>query len=686
MHGRFPAHEDVTHAMKLEAAKLKQHPILTALGALVIGVALLAVFWDWNWFNPLVAGTIAKELDRSVTIGRFDVKDILSGSPLIVLDGVSIGNPPDFPEGSQLGTIGRLSVRFDGSALLKSRGRDVVLHDVVVEHPEGDLRAGPKGNRNWAFDLPSGGNSGSPPRIGSLVITEGNFHFDDPKLKADLAIKIHTDPPRDGGEARLVATAQGTYAGQPFDGHFTGGSLLALRDPSKPYPVDLVATDGGTKIVLKGTIEDPAHLAGADLQLEVTGQDLAALYPILGLPLAETPPYDLRGHLDYSGNHIKFSNFAGTVGQSDLEGNFDVDRSHERPLITADIASRKVLLTDLGGFIGTVPGAAGASGQESNQQQAERAQRAASPNLLPDEPLDLGKLRAADFRVHYKGRQIVADWAPLDNLEANLTIDNGKVTLQPLNFGVGQGTIASALVLDAGKNPIRAAAQIDFRRVDFQRLMQATKRFDGVGVIGGSAHIEGDGNSLASMLAHGNGALTLFMNGGNISALVVNLAGLDFGRSILSALGLPKQADIRCMVSDFALEQGVLQTRALVFDTDEANILGTGTVDLRNETLDYRITQEPKHFSIGAVHAPIDVTGAMKNPDIKPDPLQLGARLGAAAALGIAFPPAALLPTIQLGLGRDNNCGALLQATQQTAEIPQDAPKESQSALRHQQR
>lgn len=658
------------------ASKLTQHPILATLGALVIAAVLLVVFWDWNWFNPLVARMIAKELDRSVTIGRFDIKDILSGNPAVVLDGVSIGNPPDFPEGSRLGSIGRLTVQFDGPALLKSWGRDVILRNIVVEHPEGDLRAGPKGDRNWAFDLPrGGGNSARPPQIGALAITDGSFHLDDPKLKADLTIKIHTDEPRDGGEARLVATAQGTYAGQAFDGHFTGGSLLALRDPSKPYPVDLVATDGSTKIVLKGTIVDPAHLAGANLQLEVSGKDLAALYPILDLPLAETPPYDLRGHLDYSGSHIKFSNFAGTVGQSDLEGNFDVDRGGERPLITADIASRKVLLTDLAGFIGTAPGGSASAGQVSQQQQAERAQRAASPNLLPDEPLDLTKLRAADFRVHYKGQQIVADWAPLDDVEANLTIENGKVTLQPLNFGVGQGTIATRLVLDASKNPIQAAAQIDFRRVDFRRLMQATKRFEGVGVVGGSAHIEGDGNSLAAMLAHGNGGLTLFMNGGSVSALLVNLAGLDFGRSLLSALGLPEKTDIRCMVSDFALTQGVLQTRALVFDTDEANIVGSGTVDLRNETLNYRISQEPKHFSIGAIHAPIDVTGAMKNPAIKPDPLELGARLGAAAALGVVFPPAALLPTIQLGLGQNNNCGALVRAAQQTAEMPQTKPK-----------
>jgi uncharacterized protein involved in outer membrane biogenesis len=251
-----------------------------------------------------------------------------------------------------------------------------------------------------------------------------------------------------------------------------------------------------------------------------------------------------------------------------------------------------------------------------------------------------------------------------------VTIDNGKVTLQPLNFGIGHGTIASTLLLDGSQNPIHAAASVDFRQVDFQRLMQATQRFEGVGVVGGRAELAGDGNSPAAMLAHGNGGLKLFMNGGNISALLVNLAGLDFGKSLLSALGLPDKTALRCMISDFALEQGVLETRALVFDTDEANVFGKGTVDLRNQTIDYEISQEPKHFSILAMHAPIDVTGALKSPSIAPDAGKLGLKAGLAVITG-------LLATVQLGLGQDHNCSELIRSARQSAETPPQLPQAS---------
>lgn len=98
-----------------------------------------------------------------------------------------------------------------------------------------------------------------------------------------------------------------------------------------------------------------------------------------------------------------------------------------------------------------------------------------------------------------------------------------------------------------------------------------------------------------------------------------------------------------------------------MLDTEEANVTGKGSVNFRNETIDYQIKTEPKHFSIGSLPAPIDIRGRLKSPSIMPDPATVGVRGGIAAALGVLLTPlAALLPTIQLGLGEDNDCGKLI--------------------------
>ncbi|HVA15589.1 MAG TPA: AsmA family protein [Stellaceae bacterium] len=659
-------------------AAIAHHPIWTGIGVTVLAaIVTLALVWDWNWFRPLVARTIADELQRPVTLQHFDVRDALSAQPLLVFDGIAIGNPPGFPAGSETGTIQKLSVRFDLPALLASFGHNVIVSQIAIDRPQGDLRPGPNGNPNWMFAMSANPSSPSPlPRIGSLVITDGDFRFAEPKRGADVRAKVQTVPGKNGGEPQIVITANGTYGGQKFAGTFRGGSLLTLKDKKKPYPVEVDARAGNNKIHLVGTLQDPETLGGADLQLELEGQDLAELYPIFHVPLAPSPPFHLRGHLDYSGTHIRFHDFSGTVGQSDLEGNFDVDRGYARPLVTADLTSKSVRLADLAGFIGATPGKAGAP-TEGPKQRAEHAAAEAKSTLLPNTAIDLQKIRSTDFRVHYRGERILTDWAPLDHLETNLSITDGDIRLTPLDFAVGTGNIYANIELDGRVNPIRSKVDIDFRQVDFHRIMQSTKIFGGVGTIGGRWELDGRGNSLAQILAHSNGDLRLFMGNGNLSAILVNLAGLDIGGTIASLLGLPQQANINCMVSDFALRNGVLDTKALVLDTDQANVFGKGTVDLRNETIDFQVTQEGKHVSVGALHAPIDITGKFKSPSVKPDPAALGIRLGIAAALGAVFPPAALLPTIQLGLGTNHNCGALIaaaQAGEAPHQLPQSAP------------
>ena len=116
---------------------------------------------------------------------------------------------------------------------------------------------------------------------------------------------------------------------------------------------------------------------------------------------------------------------------------------------------------------------------------------------------------------------------------------------------------------------------------------------------------------------------------------------------------------MRCLRSDFTLRNGTLSTNILALDTTEAVTRGTGTVDFRSEKIDYKLQTRPVKFSIGTLHAPIDITGTLKKPSILPDVGAMATRGGAAAGLGVLFPPLALLATIQLGVGKDTNCERL---------------------------
>jgi uncharacterized protein involved in outer membrane biogenesis len=206
--------------------------------------------------------------------------------------------------------------------------------------------------------------------------------------------------------------------------------------------------------------------------------------------------------------------------------------------------------------------------------------------------------------------------------------------------------------------------------MDLSRLLAATHTFHGKGIVGGEAKIDTTGRSLADMMGNGNGEVKLaLISGGNLSALLVDLAGLEFGNALLSALGVPNRADIQCFVTDLPLNRGILDFNVFLLDTTEGRITGRGDVDFRDQMLNISLTTRSKHFSIGSLPGPINVTGPLGDPSIRPG-TEVVARAGAAAALGVLLTPlGALLPTIQFGVGNDNACTQALAEEHQPLRV-----------------
>ena len=624
------------------------------LGGVVVAITVLVAVWDWNWFRPLVEREASAALGRKVTLQHFELH--LGRQTVAVADGVRIANPEGFAQDPPLVAAARLTVTLDTMELLRHRA--VVVPDVLVEQPQIAATQAEDGSANYLFPALTSGANGPGAKLGNLRITGGQAHVALAQLRADFNVVVETPAPN--GTPQVAAQATGTYAGQPINADFAGGALLSLRDAATPYPVDLRLKNGPTHATLVGSLQDPLNLAGADLKLELAGTNMELLLPLIGIAFPKTPSYRIKGDLDYADGKIRFRNFTGQLGSSDVQGNIEVDPGQKRPVVTADVTSRQVDLADLGGFLGSEPGRLNTPNQTPEQRQAV-ARAEASPRLLPTARISLPKLLAADVRLKYRGAKIQGRNMPFDSFAADMDIVDGRILLHSVSIGVGQGRIAGMVEIEPlNGEQFRTKADVAAQRVDLGRMLKATNLVGGSGVFGGRAVLVTTGNSMATMLANGNGSLQLTMaGGGDLSALLVDLSGLQFGNALLSALGIPDRDKIECFVADFALQRGELQTRALLLDTTSDIISGSGAINLRTESVDYQISTEAKHFTIGSLPAPISITGSFKHPGALPEITKLAARGGAAVGLGLLFPPAAILPTIQFGVGDDHRCEAL---------------------------
>ena len=631
---------------------LIRHPWWTALAVLALAIIVLVLLWDWNWFKGPVERRVEAETGRSFEIGgNLDVD--LGWVPTIRADKLSFGNA-SWSKEPTMASADRLEFDIELKPLLFER--QVRIPVVRLTKPDLLLERGPQNAGNWQFGDDDEG--GLDPQFRAVWIDAGHLQFVDAARKTDIDVDVATEAPKDDAVAPpIVVEGGGRWEGNKFTVEGRAESPLALRDQERPYRIDARASAGRTHAHARGTLTDPLRLRDFDLQLALSGADLADLYPLIGIVTPSTPPYDLDGHFTRDGTTWHYDDFTGKVGDSDLAGDANVDTGGPRPYLRANLVSRRLDMDDLAGFIGAPPQTGGSETANAEQKQ-QAARQAARARLLPDTGYELDKLRAMDADVRWKAHRIETRKLPIDDMDAHLLMENGLVRLDPLNFGVAGGDIRSTIRMDARESTIRTRADIAARGLNLAKLLPTVELArDAIGKVGGDIKLAGSGNSIAKMLGSSDGAATVGMGRGQISNLLMEWAGLDIAEALKFMIKGDRKIPIRCAFGDFAVANGVMTANSLAFDTTDTIIVGEGTINLRDETLDLKLRPRPKDRSLFVFRSPLLVGGTFKDPSFRPDMKRVGLRGALALVLGNIAPPAALLATLELGPGEDSGCG-----------------------------
>lgn len=644
--------------------------------AVVVVLLLVAVFSAPWWFNfnhlrGPIASAVYSATGRTAQIGHINFD--MGWTPKLTVDGITLANA-DWAEHKNMVQVDHFTVSLRLKRLLHG---NIELPELIIDSPRINLARNAKGEANWVLgaqedkqEEPSKQRA-SLPILDHIQIKNAEIVYADATRDFHFVANIKNFEGNAGGTTPLAADANGQLQGEPFSLKLKAGSMLALQNDDKPYPVDLDVLIGKTHGAFKGSIDRPLALRGLDIDMHIQGPNLEALFPVLGVPLPATPPYKLAGQLQHRGTVWGFKGFDGQVGDSDLAGDFNVDVGGKRLKINADLTSNKLDFDDLAPIIGAPPD----TSETTSAKQDKKAEKVTeSDKAIPDTKFNLDKLQSADANVKFKAKHIDAPDLPLDDLNLDLSLKNGLLKLKPLQFGIAEGTMDAYATIDASNPVITWDYDVRMRHFRLGKILKSASLKDaGRGQISGDIKLKARGNSPAKILADANGRVTLVMSGGQFSNLLLELAGADIAESLEFLATKDKKVPIRCMVADIDLSDGIMQSRELVFDTEDTRINGDLMANLKDETFTLRLEPEPKGPSILSVRTPVNISGTFKNIGVQPDYKSLGLRAGAAVLLGVfATPAAAVLAFVDPGLGKDAQCTGLLEET--NTELPVAKP------------
>ncbi len=470
----------------------------------------------------------------------------------------------------------------------------------------------------------------------------------------------------DANTPGLQVEGTGTYRKAPLVLQLRSSGLLPLAASdadaiSVPLWLDVHADQ--TRIRVDGTATDLLHFGGMDATFLASGPSLAAVGDALGVTLPTTAKFATHGRLQKHGKVWDAAITSMDIGSSRLKGDFKFDTGPDVPVLTGTLGGSRLELADLGPAFGAEPPGAPAS-----------ATNAKPGRLLPERQFDIPSLKAmnADIGV----RLAVLDLGtkalePFRPLQGRITLQDGVLDLKNLLARTSAGQVQGRIGLDSRPADPKWNADLSWSGIQLERFIKTRdvvvrKEANGQkpdvgyisGALGGNAQLTGSGKSTARLLGSLDGSARLWVSDGSVSHFLAEAAGID----VAHALGVFVKGDdklpMQCALAQFDLVNGKVVPEVFVIDTTNTTVTVDGDLSLATESLDLRMTAHPHTFSPLAPRTPVKVVGTFADPHIRLEAKPLAVRAGAAVALTLAAPVAALLALVDFKQPERDVCTA----------------------------
>ncbi len=682
--------------------------VVLVVAVVVAGVAIVMTI-DPNEYRGKITAAVKEATGRDLVI-KGDLKVGISLIPTLVATDVSFANAP-WGSRPEMVSLKRLETALEVLPLLKG---EIRVGKLVLIEPDILLEVASDGRANWDFNATgsvpksaaksdakpaSGGGAPVVPSIGSLDIEKAKFRYHDAKTKQDLALAL--DKMTLGGVGsgnKLKLDIAGNYNGAAFTVKGTTDPIeRAVEDDD--YGLDLEANAFAADAKVKGTLIKPMSAPGLGLDFSLAGKDLtqtlAALKTIvptldtssvpnlggyqvsgkasgaaaaptlanLSFNVGTTDAFKLTGTGKGSGNTYTIDKFNLDIKGSDLAGNVTAAIGGKVPDIKANLTSHKLDVADIESLLPQDK----STSDGASAPAAKGAQPRGDGRVFPPDPLPLQGLKAVNATVAFKGDRIVVNGTPIDLVSANLVLAGGKLTLDPFSATVAEGKVGGKTTLDA-TNPaavLHTALTVD--KLNIGKMLKDRDITDMLtGHVSTKADVQGTGNSVRALMAGLNGSTEVTMQDGTVNSKYVNLIAADLTKALIPSG--KSDTKINCLVSRFEIKQGMATSKGLLFDTDQITVSGGGTVDLRDEKLNLAINPEPKQNSLISLATPLEITGTLANPIVRPATAALIKNI-AGLAIGGLTPVGLVASFAKMGSSDQNPCVAALDAKE--AQQPQ---------------
>lgn len=308
---------------------------------------------------------------------------------------------------------------------------------------------------------------------------------------------------------------------------------------------------------------------------------------------------------------------------------------------------------------------------------------APAPAETADAQINSADLRGKDVDASLDIGQVKVSGLTLTGIKARAVIRDGKLTLDPLQSSLYDGSVQGRVVLDGSGDVPALTLKQSLDGVQVSPLLNDLAEVEKlVGVANFSMDLNTAGQTSSQMIADLDGTMKFGVDDGKIR-------GINITHAVQSALALldrkaPPAKTSEDTPFDFmrgtaTITNGVMRNDDLTGDLIAMNVTGKGQINLVDETIDYdllaSVPEGQKSADLGLGKAagksvPITISGSLDDPSVKAD---VGALIGDKVKSLIRD---------QLGLGGEKTPEGDQAAPADGEAAPEEEPKSTEDQLK----
>lgn len=552
--------------------------------------------------------------------------------PTLVIDDISLSNA-SWSDQPNMIKLDKLQIEISVLPLLR---QEIVINDLTLIKPQIYLEKSSSGMVNWNF-VPQNKLSSTSETIGfaqletiaspkktstsplpeeiknisikNINIENGFLQYFDAQKQTTQNIELKSLTfSMDNLSSPINAEVDAIYQNEPISAKLKLGSLTDFLANDKPYNIDINANAYNIKSNIKGTAQNILKNISYNLNAEIYNPSGNFNIPEIKLNA------DISGNLQQINSNIKNL----TVANNQITGTINTNLSKPIPQIKANLSSPLFDMRTLQ--------------NKSKTSYLNLISTVQASELVPNTAIPYSELKTINGSVLLDVKQlIINDAITTNNVNLNAVLNNGVLTISPLELNFGSGKIDMNAVLNANNQSLSLKVNSkDILLQDLHKEFIITQKGD-FGIIDGGKttifiDLKSNGSTYRQLVQNAKGQFTFIVSESNIQTGALHFLTDSFVEQLIGVLKIDTQkssnVNLRCAVINSNIANNKANfPQSIALQSNKITLSSTGSINLINDKIDFSIAPT-FNFETGVMQtlsSLIKIEGTIQQPKIRLD-------------------------------------------------------------------